>query len=191
MIKHKALSQAIIIVWIMTTFSCSPSLYLFNEENKDWQIYGDANWTFSYEGLIGDITDGTGFFMTNQIYNDFILELEFHPDSTINSGVFIRCQNKEINPTDCYELNIWDLHPNPDFMTGAFVLNQKPLAKVETIGKWNTFRINANGNRIQAWVNGVLTADKEIATHDGGYTALQASGTGQVKFRNVRLKPLN
>lgn len=188
--KLKALFQVVTTVMILGTISCSSSHYLFNEENKGWQIYGDADWTFSDDGLIGQITDGLGFFMTNKRYDDFILELEFYPDSTINSGVFIRCQNHEINPNDCYEMNIWDLHPNQDYRTGAVVLKQKPLAIVETIGKWNTYKIKALDKRIQVWVNNELTGDIMLEDLQDGYVALQASGTGVVKFRNVRLNPL-
>ena len=45
---------------------------------------------------------------TKQAYKDFVLEMEFKPESTINSGVFIRCKNYDINASDCYEINIWD-----------------------------------------------------------------------------------
>jgi len=65
-----------------------------------------------YEELIVSTNGGSGFIMTKDVYKDFILELEFHLDKTINSGVFICCKNYELSHDDCYEINIWDENPN-------------------------------------------------------------------------------
>jgi len=170
------------------TFSCNFSQRLFQENSKTWEANGDANWNFSNNELIGKITAGAGFVITKQAYQDFILELEFNPDSTINSGVFIRCKKEDINPTDCYELNIWDLHPNQDNRTGAIVTKTKPLAYVKTINKWNTYKIKVVKNHIQVWINGTLTADTKDKGLSNGYIGLQAKGTGEIKFRNIIIK---
>jgi len=171
--------------------SDSASYLLFEENVNDWYKMGDASWSFVNNELIGRLDSGSGFVITQKAYKDFELTVEFKPDSTINSGVFVRCVRKEISATECYEINIWDLHPNQDYRTGAIVTRSEPLAQVETLNKWNTYKINVNGNRIQAYVNGVLTAD---LTDDGlveGYIALQAAGTGEIRFRNVMVKQLN
>ena len=112
------------------------------------------------------------------------------PDSSINSGVFIRCKNQELSARDCYELNIWDLHPNQDFRTGAVVTRAVPSAFVETIGKWNTYKIKAQGDHLHVWVNGQQTADIQDSDRSEGYIGLQANGTGEIRFRKVKLKQL-
>lgn len=178
------------ILVLVSNISCLNSKVLFQENSKDWFIKGDANWNFSNNELIGKIKNGAGFIMTQQTYKDFILELEFKPDSTINSGIFIRCKNNNINPTDCYEVNIWDLHPNQEYRTGAIVMKSIPLAMVQTIDKWNTYKIKNETDHIQVWVNGILTADIRDTVLTEGYIGLQATGTGEIRFRNVKIKTL-
>ena len=164
------------------------SKVIFKENSKEWEIYGDANWHFENNELIGEVSEGAGFVLTNQSYKNFILELEFKPDSTINSGVFIRCKNEDINPTDCFELNIWDLHPDQKNRTGAIVTRAVPLAIVETINRWNTYKIKAENNRIQVWINKQLTADYSDGSLPEGFIGLQAKGTGKISFRNLKVE---
>ena len=114
-------TSVLLFLFVLILLSCNQTQELFNENSEYWIAKGDANWTFSNHELVGIVKDGDGFVITKQSYKDFILDLEFHPDSTINSGVFIRCKNQDINPTDCYELNIWDLHPDQTNRTGAIV----------------------------------------------------------------------
>ncbi|WP_350288684.1 DUF1080 domain-containing protein [uncultured Croceitalea sp.] len=180
-----------IMALYFSVVSCRNSQVLFQENTNGWERFGDTAWKFSNNKLIGIADDSNGFVMTQKTYGDFILELEFKPDDTINSGVFIRCSNQEINPTDCYEVNIWDLHPNQDFRTGAIVLKAVPLAIVETNNKWNTYKIRTEKNHVQVWINGILTADINDDTLTKGYISLQANGTGEIRFRNVKVTSLN
>jgi len=188
--KNISFVSIISVVVILLTISCNQSQGIFKENSGSWEAHGDANWTFSNNELIGEVKDGAGAVITNKSYKDFILEVEFKPDSTINSGIFIRCKKEEINPTDCFELNIWDLHPDQDNRTGAIVLRSVPIANVETIDKWNTYKIKAEGNHIQVWINGILTADLIENNLPAGYIGLQAKGTGQVIFRNIKIQKL-
>lgn len=164
-------------------------LRLFQEKSKNWFQEGGATWLFDQSTIIGEIEEGAGFIMTEQKYANFKLELEFFPDSTINSGIFIRCQNKELSAKDCHEINIWDLHPNQDNRTGAIVGKFKPLVKVNTLNRWNTYKIECKDEKLSVWVNDQLTAEYEDPTLQEGYIGLQAAGKGTIKFRNVHLVP--
>ncbi len=187
----KPFSTYLAIALIFGCFSsCDQKEEMLKGNFGSWQILGGAEWRFDQNELIGTVKDSVGFVMTEDRYSDFILELEFKPDSSINSGIFIRCQNKEISFTDCYEINIWDLHTNQDFRTGAIVNRAIPLNYVETIGEWNTYKIQVQGDHLQAWINDVLTADLKDSSLAEGYIALQAMGTGEVRFRNVKIKEL-
>jgi len=65
-------------------------------------------------------------------------------------------------------------------------------------GEWNHFRIIANGDHIQTWLNGVPVADVHDDDQASGYIALQLHGIGKskekigekVRWRNIRLKSL-
>lgn len=176
---------------MLIAVSCNNSEKLFEEDTEDWEVYGDATWTFNKDILIGKVTNGSGYIMSTNSFSDFILETEFMPDSSINSGIFIRCSKKEINPFDCYELNIWDLHPNQDYRTGAIVAKYKPLSYIETINKWNTYRVKAYKGRLQVWINDSLTADTILNELSVGFVGLQAQGKGVIMFRDVSLSQLN
>ena len=56
---------------------------LFEENKKDWFSSGDATWDFDDNELVGIAKGGTGLIMTKKRYKDFILELEFKPDTTL------------------------------------------------------------------------------------------------------------
>ena len=163
---------------------------LFTGENDNWTVSGDAVWSIQDGVLIGQLDSGSGFVTTKMPYRDFELTLEFMPDSSINSGVFVRCKQKMISAEECCELNIWDLHPNQNFRTGAAVGRSEPLAMVQTLNKWNSYKIRAQGGAIAAWVNGEQTVDLRGEIPIEGFIALQAAGSGEIRFRNVMLRSI-
>ncbi|MGW9684689.1 3-keto-disaccharide hydrolase [Flagellimonas sp. 2504JD1-5] len=166
------------------------SITLFEENSDTWFVDGDSKWEFVNNELIGVADSTSGFIITHDKYRNFELNLEFQPDSTINSGVFVQCARPEMSAEDCHELNIWDLHPNQDFRTGSIVTKVKPYEIVETLNKWNTYKaVTENGN-IKVYVNDVLTSSIEKDTLMEGHIGLQAMGNGTIKFRKVRLKKM-
>ena len=185
----------ILLTILILNYSCggagSETQTLFEENRKDWFNSGAADWIFDNGILLGRASGGSGMVMSQDTYKDFELSLEFKPDSTVNSGIFVRCKNKELSNIDCYEMNIWDLHPDQNSRTGAVVTRAVPQAHVETLDKWNTYRIRCEGNHIQTWVNNELTVDIYNTELIEGYIALQAAETGTIMFRNVKLELLN
>jgi len=61
-------------------------------------------------------------------------------------------------------------------------------------GQWNHFRIEAIGDTIRTWINGVPAADLRDGLTPRGFIALQvhsgATAGLQVKFRNIRIHEL-
>jgi len=96
-----------------------------------------------------------------------------------------------VGAKDCYEINIWDLHPNQDYRTGAIVARIKPLKKVNTLNQWNRYKIRSKADHIQVWINDTLTADFKDESLPRGYIALQAAGVGTIEFRKLTLVSLN
>jgi hypothetical protein len=185
------ISVLILLILVSSCFEKTLSMeVLFQERATDWFSDGDAEWKFVNGELTGSLESGAGFVMTKKSYSNFILELEFNPDNTINSGVFIRCKNKELSFEDCYEVNIWDLHPKQENRTGAIVSRSSPLKKVNTLNKWNTYKIINNKDHLQVWINDVMTIDLKDKDRIEGPIALQAAESGKILFRNVRLTPL-
>ena len=168
------------------------ALSLFDGESlTGWLTQGDADWTVA-DGVLMATGTGQGFVMTEALYGDFELSLEFWVDASTNSGVFIRCKRRDrIHPDSCYELNIWDEHPRQEARTGAIVFKvMPPLSRVDTVGRWSDMSVVADGKRIEVTVNGQLTARLDDADTRAGFIALQHWESGTVKFRNLTLTPL-
>lgn len=189
--NHKAAHPIFLCLVVMVFhLSCNPTQQLFEESQPDWNEYGTADWEFSDSEITATIEDGLGFLMTTQPFDNFSLELEFFPDQTINSGVFIRCATQKLDFTSCYEFNIWDDCPDNENGTGALVRRAKPLARVETKGKWNSYKIVVHDKHIQAWINGILTVDTKDISLDKGFIGIQAYSTGTIRFRNINIKTI-
>lgn len=156
-----------------------------------WSQTGDANWISTAGSTKSTNQSGTGFLVSTELYDDFELTIEFKPDTTVNSGVLVRCQDPEdIALSNCYEINIWDLHPNQDYRTGAIVIHSiPPLVHLNSVGKWNQYRIIARGDELSVWLNEELTAGMTTAEFSTGHIALQSAG-GKVQFRNLSIKSI-
>lgn len=186
----KTLYLLTILIISFISFSFTSDKLSFSEGLEHWLKYGDAEWTYSDNELIGTVSDGEGHIISKNTFDNFILELEFYPDSTINSGVFIRCADYQLSPKDCHEINIWDLHPKQEWRTGAIVFKSNPIENIQTINKWNKYKIKAEDYHIQVWIDDVIVSDLTDSTLTTGYIGLQAWGKGQIKFRNIILTKL-
>ncbi len=150
---------------------------------------GDAQWN-----ITDDYVEADGYtqayLVTRGHYSDFLLHVEFWPGPGANSGVFVRNDNPDaISADGGYEINIFDTNENPDNRTGSIVNHMPPIAAISTEGQWNTYEINAEGNRIVVRLNGTVTAEFESEEHASGPIAFQNNG-GLIRFRNIRLRPL-
>ncbi len=183
---------ALVAAFCLLNLGCkskeNASATLFEENSTAWFIDGDSKWKFEKNELIGVADSTTGFVITHDKYRNFELSLEFKPDSTINSGVFVQCAMPEMSAASCQELNIWDLHPNQKFRTGAITTKVEPYEIVETLNVWNTYKAITQEGSIKVYVNDILTSSMEKDTLVEGHIGLQAMGNGTIRFKNIRLK---
>ncbi len=159
--------------------------------------------------LVGSSVPNTSnsFLCTEKCYGDFILELEFHVDPTLNSGIQIRSHSLpdykkgrvhgyqvEIDPSK----RAWSGGIYDEARRGwLFPLKDKPKAQAAfKQDDWNHFRIEAVGDSIKTWINGVPAADLHDDMTAEGFIALQVHGVGgrteplRVRWRNLRIKEL-
>jgi hypothetical protein len=164
---------------------------LFDGRNLDYfTVLGDANWRIEDSSARADESTAASWLVSTEDYGDFELELEFWVNTEANSGIFIRCRDREaISDTSCYEVNIFDTRADQTYRTGGIVNLAAPDEFVYTGGQWNRYEITANGNRLQVTLNGRDLVDVEDTQFASGPIALQY-GTGDVRFRNVRVRPL-
>lgn len=160
---------------------------LFDGSNlNNFNPIGTANWRIA-EGAV-EANMGTGFLVTKASYGDFEFRAEIWVNPEANSGVFIRCSNpKEVTAMNAYEVNIFDMRPDPAYRTGAIVNVAKPASMVNAGNRWNTLEIGAKGARLTVRLNGMSMVDVEDKKFASGPIALQY-GAGIVKFRNVQIR---
>ena len=160
---------------------------------ENFDRFREANWQVKDGAVVADRGGkDPAYLVTKKSYGDFEMRVEFWASDDANSGVFLRCQNRQdIGDETCYEANIFDQRPDPSYATGAIV-------KVATVpkdferagGKWNTFELMAQGNRLVVVLNGRKTVDVVAKrNHMTGPVALQW-GRGVIKFRKVEIREI-
>ena len=145
------------------------------------------------------------FLCTEKLYGDFELELEFQVDDGLNSGIQIRSLARrrngrvygyqvEIDPSDrAWSAGIYDegrrgwLAPLKDKQDARAAFKQN---------EWNHYRVEAVGDSIKTWINGVAAADLKDDMTAKGFIGLQVHGVGKrtepltVRWRNLRIKEI-
>lgn len=187
---------------------------LFNGKNlKGWtQLNGDAPYKVSNGEIIGTtkINTQNSFLTTEKNYGDFILEFDVILDPAINSGVQFRSNSIkdfkdgkvhgyqfELDPSDrAFSGGIFDEGRN----LWIYPLSINPKGqKAFKNGVWNRCRIEAIGNSIKTWVNGIQCANLVHDETASGFIALQVHGIGtnekmagkEIKWKNIRIKTAN
>jgi len=165
---------------------------------ENWNLVGDANWR-SAEGSVMADRGTAGFLVSKAVYKDFVIHAEFWAATDTNSGIFIRLSDpNKIAADNSYEVNIWDIRPEPSYGTGAIVNFAKvPVPLVNKVGgQWNTMEVTAQGDSISVKLNGVVTSTLRDRSFSSGPIALQfgpgvrnVTG-GPIKWRKVMIKPL-
>ena len=145
---------------------------LFNGKNlKGWvKKNGKAPYKVEDGAIVGysKMKEPNTFLCTKENYGDFILEFEFKISDGLNSGVQLRSESlKNYNPAA-----------------------QKAFRNNE----WNKARIEAYGNSIRTWVNGIACANVWDDKTPTGFIALQVHAIGNkadegktIAWRNIRI----
>ena len=187
----------------------APWVALFDGDTLDgWtQKGGEALYEVRGNTIVGKTVHNTpnSFLTTNTRYDDFILELEYKVDPSMNSGIQIRSNSfpyyregrvhgyqVEIDPSD----RAWSGGIYDEARRGwLYPLDGKPEAQQAfKQNEWNHYRIEAIGDTIKTWVNDVPVAyliDEKTAD---GFIALQVHSIGdnqeagtEIRWRNIRI----
>ncbi len=187
----------------------TPWISLFDGQTLNgWtQKGGVAEYMVRDETIVGTTVSNTpnSFMTSDKRYGDFILELEYKVDSSMNSGIQIRSNSFphyrdgrvhgyqiEIDPSDrAWSGGIYDegrrgwLNP----------LDNNPEAqKAFKQNDWNHYRIEAIGDTLKTWINGVPAAHLVDDKTASGFIGLQVHGIGKDKtpgteiiWRNIKI----
>ncbi len=148
------------------------------------------------------------FLVTDTTYSDFVFEGSVKlPDRESNSGFQFRSNvdtnrvygyQAEVDPTDrAWSGGLYDegrrgwLHPaEGDSVAGAEFRETRGAAF--NPDEWNEYRIRAEGDSLEIWVNGEQTTAYQDTVDQEGVIAIQHHGEdGKVyRFRDLRIRPI-
>ena len=159
---------------------------------ENWYVVGNANWRGTDGAIQADSNPdkASSFLLSRLTYRDFQVRVEFWASDDANSGIYMRCADVN-NLTDrtCYEANIFDQRPDPTYGTGSIVHISPIKDMPKAGGKWNTYDITVQGNRISVTLNGQKTAEATDSKLTAGPIGLQRAA-GTIKFRKVEVRTL-
>lgn len=183
---------------------------MFNGEDfTGWvQRGGKATYHIEDKMIVGTTVKGTpnAFLCSARDYSDFILELEYKVDPQMNSGIQIRSESRPAYHNGVvhgYQVEIdtsqraWSGGIYDESRRGWIndLSSNEAAQKAFKQNEWNHYRIQAIGDSIKTWVNGVPAADLRDAQTLTGFIALQVHGTNmdkpmEIQWRNIRIQDL-
>ncbi len=166
-----------------------------------WVVVEGGDWIIEDGVLIGrngknwsTNPEKTGSWLrTRQMYDDFVLELDYAISEKGNSGVFIRAA-KEKNPAFTgYEMQITDCYGKDvsKYNAGIYDVVGPTQNMAKPAGEWNHAVITTQGHHIMIELNGELIVDHVGDRRLEGYIGLQNHDErAVVKFKNIRIREI-
>ncbi|WP_282148845.1 3-keto-disaccharide hydrolase [Algibacter lectus] len=209
-------SKVFLVAIVSVLFSCketptdtTPWQPLFDGETLNgWhQLGGTAVYTVRDQSIVGTTVHNTpnSFLTSDKMYGDFILELDYKVDSTMNSGIQIRSNSiptyrdgrvhgyqVEIDPSKrAWSAGIYDESRRGWLNT---MENNPEAQKAFKQNDWNHYRIEAIGDTLKTWINDVpasyliddKTASGFICLQVHGIHADKKEGT-EIVWKNIKI----
>lgn len=182
---------------------------LFNGNDlTGWeQLGGTATYAVEHGEIVGRTVHNSpnSFLTTRTHYDDFIMELEFLVDTTMNSGIQIRSNSYpyyQEGRVNGYQIEI---DPSERSWSGGIYEEARRGWLIPMDGNpegqnafkrtdWNHYRIEAIGDTLKTWVNGVPAAHLIDDKTPSGFIALQVHSIGEdqqagteIRWRNIHI----
>ena len=167
---------------------------LIDKELDNWFSEDQAEWTNEGGSLFG--RKGPGHLFTKSTYKDFEMRALVKVNTRGNSGMYFRVKPNPDpnNPWPFgYEAQV-DQH-DPKNFTGVIYNMAWPEDHKSPITRdnaWFDYRVRAEGDHIQTWINGVPMVDAHLNEFDSGHLAVQGHHDGNViEYRDIRVFELD
>lgn len=192
----------------------TPWKSIFNGKDfSGWKIIGSNGKAWVHDNeivchMVSNTPEHT-FVCTKKKYADFILEAECKLDGDFHTGFLLRCMDAKADTAQVslygYQVKI---DPTSRKWTGGVfddygktwewyypLKNSEAARAAFKMNEWNTFRIEAIGNEIKVWVNGIPTTNLKHDKYKKGYIALKIHSMGNnpekekilVHYRNLKI----
>ncbi|MBN1388657.1 MAG: DUF1080 domain-containing protein [Bacteroidales bacterium] len=207
--KSKILVFAALLSVITSCRNEETWIDLIGDNLDNWeQLNGNADYQLVNGTIEGSsvLNSPNSFLCTKDHYGDFILEFDVLVDPEMNSGVQIRSHSLpeyqngrvhgyqvEVDPTDrAWSGGIYDEARR----MWLYPLDRNPGGKKAFInGEFNHFRVEAVGNSIRTWCNGIPCSDLIDAMTASGFIGLQVHSIGndsskvglKVIWKNIKI----
>ena len=160
---------------------------------KGWHVSGPLNqWNVENSVLISP--DSGSNIISDQVFNDFKLHIEFRYNKKCNSGVYLRGR---------YEVQIIESNgkePSRDLMGSVYGFISPNEMMDKGAGVWQSYDITLIGRRITLAMNGkTIICDGEIPGITGGALnsregepgpIMMQGDHGPIEFRNILVTPV-
>lgn len=160
-----------------------------------WKITGSEDWTVQDGAIQGqnDPKKKGSILWTEKEYTNFVFQCAFKYEGKIDSGVFLRHENDQIQIGISGSLKR-DMTASPYIAsTRKYPVEAKGVAELLKEGEWNTLKITAKGSVYTVELNGkeVMTYTSETAKEKGPI-GLQVHPGKEMKilFRDLTLEEL-
>lgn len=185
------------------------------------QCNGKATYRVENGEIVGLTAEGSpnSFLCTDREYGDFVLEFETKTDPRLNSGVQIRShrysadtevltenkgKRKARHPAGrVYGYQVEVSNEEAGTSGGIYdearrgwvanIVSDPAASKAFRDNQWNRYRVEASGDSIRTWVNGVPCANLTDSMDLTGFIALQVHSfkgdrPAEVRWRNLRIE---
>jgi hypothetical protein len=173
----------------------------------------EARWVVR-DGVLHGSSPGGTWLVSDEEYEDFILEFEFRLGERGNSGVGLRFPPSGDPAVEGMEAQLVDpgyfggRHvPEPWELTGALYKAAPPTTTTYAPGEWNRCSITCRGEFVRVAINGTRVLDLNLRQETGelprgrplaerprrgriGFQEISRAG-GQTRIRNARIRILN
>lgn len=160
-----------------------------------WKVEGSADWSLKDGVLTGESDEKkTGSILwTPDAYEDFAIEFQFRFSGPIDSGVFLRKENDQIQIGISGSLKR-DMTGSPYIASKrAYPVEAEGVAKLLKEGEWNRMRIEARGPEYVVFLQGkeVLSYRSETAAKSGPIGFQVHPGVAmKVEFKDIGIEDL-
>jgi hypothetical protein len=192
---------------------------------KGWAVCnGKATYVVEKGTIVGTTAEGSpnSFLCSEKEYGDFVLEFETMTDPALNSGVQIRshryAEDKTVKTFDgqklverkqskgrVYGYQVEIANEASGASGGIYdearrgwlhnIASDAAASKAFKDNQWNKYRVEARGDTMRVWINGVACAYVTDPLDQSGFIGLQVHAykgakPAQVRWRNIRIQDL-
>jgi Domain of Unknown Function (DUF1080) len=150
---------------------------LFNGKNLEgWHASGENQWK-AVGGVLTSARSGSNL-ISDKVFTDFKLHVEFRYPKGSNSGVYLRGR---------YEVQVEDSkgrEPQKDLLGGVYGFIAPTEMMAKAAGEWQSFDITLTGRMITLMVNGkTVICNQEIPGITGGALNSREAEPGPIMFQ--------